>query len=135
MNAVIYARHKEKQELEQQIEDCKKYAKRNNYTVISTYKDINGREQFEKMIEDSSKKSFQAVIVHSFDRFARNRYDSSHYKYKLKKNSVMVFSTKENIEDNASGIFIESILEGMNEYYSIKLEEKKRKIINLIEEL
>ena len=58
--------------------------KKNNYTIINEYIDRattgtnDNREQFQKMIEDSSKKQFQGVLVYQLDRFARNRYDSSH---------------------------------------------------------
>ena len=47
------------------------------------------------MIEDSSKKQFQGILVYQLDRFARNSYDSSHYKHKLKQNGVKVYSAKE----------------------------------------
>lgn len=79
------------------------------------------------MIEDSNKKCFQGVLVYQFDRFARNRYDSATYKNKLKKNGVRVFSAKENITDDASGILMESMLEGMAEYYSVELSQKVKR--------
>ncbi|MCD8106380.1 MAG: recombinase family protein [Oscillospiraceae bacterium] len=58
------------------------------------------------------------------DRFARNRYDSARYKATLKKNGVKVVSATENISDGAEGILLESMLEGMAEYYSADLSEK-----------
>ena len=60
----------------------------------------------------------------SWTRFARNRYDSAHYKAALKKNGVRVVSAKENIADGPEGIILESMLEGMAEYYSAELSEK-----------
>ena len=63
------------------------------------------------MIADSSKGFFQGIVVYQLDRFARNRYDSAIYKAKLKKNGVRVYSAKENISDDASGILMESMLE------------------------
>lgn len=85
------------------------------------------REQFQKMIEDSNKKCFEFVLVYQLDRFARNRYDSATYKNKLKKNGVRVISAKENISDDASGILMESVLEGMAEYYSVELSQKVKR--------
>lgn len=76
------------------------------------------------MIEDSKKKTFQYVIVYQLDRFTRNRYDSATYKSKLKKNGVRVLSARENISSDASGIIMESVLEGMAEYYSAELSQK-----------
>ena len=46
------------------------------------------------------------------DRFARNRYDSAHYKTILKRNGVRVLSAKETISEGAEGILLESMLEG-----------------------
>lgn len=62
------------------------------------------------MIADSEKHTFEGVLVYQLDRFARNRYDSAIYKAKLKKNGVRVFSAKENITEDASGILVEVCL-------------------------
>lgn len=134
MNVVIYARYSSysqtEQSIEGQIKVCTEYAKQHNYKIIDTYIDratsatTDNRPQFLKMIEDSSKKRFNGILVYQLDRFSRNRYDSATYKNKLKKNNVKVFSAKENISDDASGILMESVLEGMAEYYSKELSQK-----------
>lgn len=137
MNVVIYARYSShnqtEQSIEGQLQECYNFAKRNNYNIIGEYIDratsgtSDNREQFQQMIEDSSKKQFQGVLVYQLDRFARNRYDSTHYKHKLKQNGVRVFSAKENISEDASGILMESVLEGMAEYYSVELSQKVKR--------
>ena len=76
------------------------------------------------MIKDSAKGEFDVIIVWKLDRFARNRYDSAHYKNLLKKNNVRVISATEAISEGAEGIILESVLEGMAEYYSVELAEK-----------
>ena len=76
------------------------------------------------MIRDSGKGLFDIVLVWKLDRFARNRYDSAHYKSALKKNGVKVVSATEHIADGPEGIILESMLEGMAEYYSAELSEK-----------
>lgn len=128
MKAVIYARCNSQNQtenlIEEQIKICEEYAKEKGYTITKKYIDKDSREQFEKMIKDSKKKKFQAVIVCSFDRFARNRYDSAIYKRKLRNNGVSVLSAKENIADDASGILMESVIEGLMEYYSIEHSQK-----------
>lgn len=137
MNVVIYARYSSHNQTEQSIEGqlqvCYDFAERNNYNVIGEYIDrattgtSDNREQFQQMIKDSEKKTFQGILVYQLDRFARNRYDSSHYKHKLKQNGVRVFSAKENISEDASGILMESVLEGMAEYYSAELSQKVKR--------
>lgn len=137
MDVVIYARYSSHNQTEQSIEGqikvCKDYAERNNYKIVHIYKDearsgtSDSREQFQQMIEDSAKKQFEGILVYQLDRFARNRYDSATYKAKLKKNGVRVLSAKENISDDASGILMESVLEGMAEYYSVELGQKVKR--------
>lgn len=56
------------------------------------------------MIKDSYKGLFDVVLVWKLDRFARNRYDSAHYKTILKRNGVRVLSAKETISEGAEGM-------------------------------
>lgn len=128
MKAVIYAKcnsqNQVENSIEKQIKACEDYAKEKGYTIIEKYIDIASREQFEQMIKTSSKKKFQAVIVYQLDRFARNRYDFVIYKNKLKKNDINLVSAKENIENNASEILLDSILEGLMEYQALERSQK-----------
>ena len=137
MNVVIYARFSSHTQTEQSIEGqlqvCYDFAQRNDMTVIHEYIDraISGttdnRQQFQQMIADSKKRHFEAVLVYQLDRFARNRFDSAVNKAKLRENGVKVISAKENISDDPSGIILESVLEGYNEYYSVELSQKIRR--------
>ncbi len=137
---VIYARFSSHSQTEQSIEgqlrECYEYAKRNDYVVVNEYIDraISGmtdnRPAFLQMIEDSKKKEFEYVLVYQLDRFARSRYDSANYKAKLKKSGIRVLSARENISDDASGVLMESVLEGMAEYYSKELGQKVKRGIN-----
>ena len=134
MNVVIYARFSSHSQTEQSIEGqlkvCYEFAAAHGYVVINEYIDraqsgrSDVRTAFQKMISDSEKHTFQAVLVYQLDRFARNRFDSATYKAKLKKNGVRVISAKENISDDASGILVEGVLESMAEYYSVELSQK-----------
>ena len=136
-NGVIYARyssnHQREESIEGQLRECKAFAKAQNIDIINTYIDralsakTDDRPGFLKMIADSSKQAFDYVIVYQLDRFARNRYDSAFYKMKLKKNGVKVLSAKENITNDPAGIILESVLEGMAEYYSVELAQKVKR--------
>ncbi len=137
MNVVIYARYsshnQNEQSIEGQLEVCRNYAKLNNYTIVHEYIDraqsgtSDDRPEFLKMISDSDKGNFEGVLVYQLDRFARNRYNSAVNKRHLKKNGVRVFSARENINDDASGILMESVLEGMAEYFSVELGQKVKR--------
>ena len=76
------------------------------------------------MIKDSANKEWQYVIVYKLDRFSRNKYETAKNKKILKDNGVKLLSAMENIPDTPEGIILESLLEGMAEYYSADLSEK-----------
>lgn len=132
-NAVIYARFsshsQNEQSIEGQLRDNHAWAKQQGITVVGEYIDraMSGtkdtRPDFQRMIEDASKRQFELVIVWKLDRFARNRYDSAIYKARLKKYGVRVVSVKENISDSPEGIILEGLLESMAEYYSANLSQ------------
>ena len=134
MNAVIYARYssdnQREESIEGQIRECTAYAERNGITVVRHYIDrafsakTDHRPDFQQMIRDSNKKLFEIVLVWKFDRFARNRFDSANYKMILKKNNVHLISVMEPIAEGSQGILVETLLEGMAEYYSAELSEK-----------
>ena len=79
-------------------------------------------ERRKEIVKDIAKMA-EAKKVH-----VRNiRRDTIDDLKKLKKNGVRVMSAKENISEDASGILIESVLEGMAEYYSAELSQKIRR--------
>ena len=134
MKAVIYARYssdnQREESIEGQLRECTAYCQKNDITILRTYIDramsakTDHRPDFQRMIKDSAKGLFDVVIVWKLDRFARNRYDSAHYKAQLRKYGVKVLSATENISEGPEGIILESMLEGMAEYYSAELSEK-----------
>lgn len=137
INVVIYARFSSHNQTEQSIEGqlavCHEYAQRNGYTVVGEYIDraISGttdnRPDFQRMLKDAQKRQWQYIVVYQLDRFARNRYDSATNKAYLKKYNVRVLSARECITNDASGILMEAVLEGMAEYYSAELSQKIRR--------
>ena len=137
ISAVIYARYSSNNQSEQSIEgqlrDCYDFAEREGYKVIGEYIDralsakTDDRPDFQRMINDASKRQFQVVIVWKLDRFARNRYDSAFYKAKLKKFGVKVISATENITDTPEGIILEGMLESLAEYYSANLAQNVKR--------
>ena len=134
MKAVIYARYssdsQREESIEGQLRECAAFAEKNGITVLRHYIDraysakTDNRPEFQQMIKDSEKRLFDIVLVWKLDRFARNRYDSARYKAQLRKNGVKVISANENISEGSEGIILESVLEGMAEYYSADLSEK-----------
>jgi site-specific DNA recombinase len=70
---------------------------------------------------------FDVVVVHKFNRFARNRYDSAIYKRQLKKLGIKVESVTQPLDDSPESVLMEALLEGMDEYYSLDLAREVMK--------
>lgn len=136
MRGVIYARyspgpHQTDQSIEGQVADCTSFAAENDISIVEIYADrhisgksIDGRDEFQRMIRDARKKLFDCVIVWKVDRFGRNRQDIALYKLELKRAGVKLMYAKESIPDGPEGIILESVIEGMAEYYSADLRQK-----------
>ncbi len=135
--AVIYARYSSNRQQETSIEGqmsvCHAYARAEKLTIIDEYIDrkISGktdnRKAFQKMLSDSDKKLFDVVLVYSSDRMARNRFDSAVNKKRLKDNNVKLICIEDNIPTGPTGILVESLMEGLAEYYSAELSQKVKR--------
>ena len=139
MNAVIYARYspgprQTDQSIEGQVRDCMQYANDNGINVLEVYadrhisgSDFENRSEFNRMIRDAEKKQFQSIIVWKIDRFGRDREEIALNKIKLKKNGIRLLYAKEIIPDGPEGIILESLMEGLAEYYIADLRQKVKR--------
>ncbi len=135
--AVAYVRYssdnQREESIEAQLRSIREYCEKNGIHLVRIYTDeaksatIDNRPGFLQMINDSRLGGFDLVIVHKLDRFARNRYDSAFYRRELKKNNVRLISVTENLDDSPESIILESVLEGMAEYYSRNLAREVMK--------
>lgn len=133
----LYARfssdNQRSESIDAQIRAMKAYCEQHHFVIVETYIDeaksatSDRRSAFQQMISDSSTRSFNILLVHKLDRFARNRYDSAVYKRELKKNGVTVYSVLENLDNSPESIMMEAVLEGMAEYYSQNLARETMK--------
>ncbi len=133
----LYARfssdNQRTESIDAQIRAMKTYCQQQHWQIVATYIDeaksatTDRRPNFQQMIQDSSRGIFSIVLVHKLDRFSRNRYDSAIYKSKLKKNHVSIASVLERIDDSPESVMMESVLEGMAEYYSKNLAREVMK--------
>lgn len=136
-HVALYARfssdNQRSESIDAQIRAMKAYCQQKHFIIVNTYVDeaksatTDRRPAFQQMIADSSSRTFDILLVHKLDRFARNRYDSAVYKRELKKNGVAVYSVLENLDDSLESIMMESVLEGMSEYYSQNLAREVMK--------
>lgn len=137
-NAVIYARYSSAGQREESIEDqvrvCRQAAERDGLRVARLYHDdattgrsAEGRDGFLRMVADAGSELFDVVYVYKLDRFARNRYDAAVYKAKLRRCGVELRSATEAVGEGPESILLESMLEGLAEYYSVALAENVKR--------
>ena len=136
MIGAIYARYSNgpnqtDQSIEGQVADCRAYAERNGIQIVEIYADrhisgksIVGRNEFQRMLHDAEQHRFECVIVWKIDRFGRDRQDIAISKMKLKKAGVRLMYAEEAVPEGPEGIILESVLEGLAEYYSADLRQK-----------
>ena len=67
------------------------------------------------------------IGVYKLDRFSRNKYEMAIHRKHLKDNGIKILSAKENIPETPEGVLLESLLEGMNQYYSEELSQKTKR--------
>ena len=136
--AVAYARYSSSNQREESIEEqvmrIQDYADSNNINIIKQYtdyaksgsKNLHKREEFLNMIDDITSKKIEVdyVLVYCLSRFMRNRYESAIYRKKLADNNVKLISITEAFDDGPESVILESVLEGMAEYFSRNLSRE-----------
>ena len=144
--AVAYARfssnNQRDESIDAQLRAIREYCERENIQLVEIYKDEaqsatnDDRDDFKNMIDDifAGKLDIDTVLVHKFNRFARNKYDSAIYKKRLRDIGIKVVSVTQPIDDSPEGRILESLIEAMDEYYSenLALEVKKGMLENAL---
>lgn len=88
------------------------------------------RPAFKRLREDATHRRFDAVVVHRFDRFARNSVDALALKSLFRRDyGIKVYSVTEPSEDTHGevGALIEAILDMIAEWYSRNLSSEVAK--------
>lgn len=135
--AVIYARYSSANQKEEsitaQVRACTEYARRNGYVIVDTYADSaksgtnSNRPELQRMLEEATQSKFHTVIVHKLDRFSRSKHDSARDKYTLKQWECRLVSVIENLDDSPESLMMETMYEGMAEFYSRNLSREVKK--------
>ncbi len=90
------------------------------YKAQSARSDV--RIAFQQIIEDIDKGKINVIIVHKSDRFSRNKVDASAYRALFRQKKIVLMSvTEPMLTDSPASVLFESIIDGVNEYYSMNL--------------
>lgn len=109
-DVVLYARvSTTDQNVKQQINALKEYAKRNNYNIIkivsdeeSGRKELFKRKKFKKLLSELDK--YDAVLIYNLDRLTRNWWDENEIERVFRFSDTKIISMSEPIDlQSASG--------------------------------
>lgn len=128
---------------ESQLEEIKRYAKRENIILLedciyieppTSGRKAKKRQKFLDMIAHAKRKDcpFSVILVWKFSRFARNQEESIFYKSILRsKCHVDVVSITEPLIAGPFGKLVERIIEWMDEFYSIRLSQEVKRSMRI----
>lgn len=137
--AIAYARfssnNQREESIDAQLRAIREYCEKNGIVLVDVFTDeaISGksdnRDGFQQMISGITKGFYEvdAVLVHKFSRFSRNKFDSALYKKRLKDVGVKVISVTQTVDDSPEGELLEGFLEVIDSYYSANLAVEVRK--------
>ena len=121
--------------IDAQIRAIEEYSDKNDIKIVNKFIDraksatSDKRPAFQEMIKycEADNTGISMVIVHKLDRFSRDKYDSAMYKQKLKVKGIRVVSVLENLDNSPESLILESVIEGMAQYYSANLAREVAK--------
>ncbi len=96
------------------------------YRLVETFVEAGAsamndrRPEFQRMIEEGTSKPapFDAVVVHSFSRFFRDRFEAEFYVRKLAKNGVKLISVTQEMGDDPMHVMMRQVMALFDEYQS-----------------
>lgn len=119
-----------------QLKRIKEYAQNHDILISQEYiyiengvsgRTVAKREQFKKMIQKAKEKPkpFDVVLIHAYDRFARNVKESRIYKELLRDDlGIELISITEDFGSGKNSFLMEGIKDILNEYYSLNLRDE-----------
>src|SRR2546428_3822638 len=138
MEIAIYARvSTEKQEQQQtirsQIQELDRYASTNGHTIKLRYVDdgwsgsVLARPALDKLRDDAAKRQFDAVLIHSPDRLARNYVQQELLIEELKKRGAHIIFLNRPLADTPEDKMLQGMQGLFAEYEKTKIVERFRR--------
>ena len=137
IKCVLYARvSTEDQNVGQQVAYLKDWATKHDYTIYKTIADEESgrlplleRKKFIKLLNDSKKGKFDAIIIYNLDRLTRNWDDVTYIEKHFRENwnTCKLISASDSIDlSNASGRFMFRIKMGVGCFMPEDMREKQK---------
>ena len=140
MKAVIYARYSSDRQTEDsiaaQVRACEEYAKAHDIRIVEIYKDeaISGREsktemrhEYQRMLRDIKKHTFNTILIHKYDRVARSLYEHVNLEMRLEKEGIALIAVGQDFGSSSEAKIVRALMWSLSEYYSDNLAGETKK--------
>lgn len=140
VKAVIYARYssdkQDESSIDAQARACEAYAMAHGYIIVKRYYDeaISGkgsktalRREYQRMIKDAENRLFDVVLIHKYDRIARNLREHANLEKRLTDNNVSLIAAAQDFGFTSEAKILKSMLWAMSEYYIDNLSSEVKK--------
>ncbi len=138
--AVIYARYSSDKQtedsIEAQVRACREYAARHGVSVLRVYSDeaISGkgaktasRAQYQKMLRDADKGMFGVILIHKYDRIARNLGEHVSLEKRLSDKGISLIAVAQDFGNTKEAKIMRALMWSLSEYYIDNLAEETKK--------
>lgn len=140
MNAVIYARFSSDKQtedsIEAQVRACREYAAGHGIQIIDIYADeaVSGkgsktaqRRQYQRLLRDCGKGLFDIILIHKYDRIARNLGEHVNLETKLKAKNVQLIAVAQDFGNTNEAKIMRALMWSLSEYYIDNLAQETKK--------
>ena len=138
--AVVYARFSSDKQTEDSIEAqlraCREYAARHDMEIVEVYADeaVSGkgsktakRKQYQRMLRDCEKGQFSVILIHKYDRIARNLGEHVNLEARLEALDVRLIAVAQDFGNSKEAKIMRALMYSLSEYYIDNLAEEIRK--------
>ena len=121
---------------EAQIRACREYAAAHDITITGVYSDeaVSGkgqktasRKQYQKMLHDAEKGGFETILIHKYDRVARNVGEHVNLEMKLQQWGIQLIAVAQDFGASKEAKIMRTLTWAMSEYYIDNLSSEVKK--------
>lgn len=137
MKAVIYARFSSDRQsetsIDAQVRACTEYADAKHINILRVYKDeaVSGttanRLSYQEMLADAFDGDFNMILIHKYDRIARNLEEQVSLQKRLKQLNIRLVAVAQDYGEGKDAELSKGIQWVLGEYYSANLSEETKK--------
>ncbi len=141
--AVTYARFSSARQHETSIEAQRdamaRWCAQRGVRIVQAYADraasgtkTEGRDDFLQMLADLKRRRVDYVLVHKYDRFARNENDQYFYMAMIEQRGAKLVAVAQEFGDGPEARFMLGVITAYNAFYSANLSNESKKGKNVI---